>query len=192
MKNSTTVSIQRLCYAPLTIACGVSSMLMIVGLGGCATSTPAPVVVAATPKAPTRIEQVVAALKAMSFEQRDDGWNLSLPTPLVFQFDSDVVSADAHDNLVRIARELRSLGIQQVLVRGHTDTIGTNDYNMALSKRRADAVARALGEGGYPPDGIDAKGMGSSVPVAENATTEGRAKNRRVVIIVQVDALAAR
>ena len=191
MRNNATGSRRKPCSVPLTIACGVSLMAMMLALSGCATPPPAPVAAVAAPKAPTRMEQVVAALKAMSFEQRDDGWNLSLPAPLVFQFDSDVVSADAHDNLVRIARELRSLGINQVLVRGHTDTVGSHEYNMTLSKRRADAVARVFSEGGYPPDGIDAKGMGSSVPVADNSTSEGRAKNRRVVIIVQVDALAA-
>jgi outer membrane protein OmpA-like peptidoglycan-associated protein len=170
-------------HALVGVACG--ALLTVVGaLTGCA-SPPAPVV--AAPKAPTRAEQIVAALKAMSFEQREDGWQLSLPAPLVFQFDSDTVSPDAHGNLVRIARELRTLGIAQVLVRGHTDTVGAREYNMALSKRRADAVARVLGEGGFPSEGIDAKGLGSSVPVADNTTNEGRAKNRRVVIIVQVD-----
>ncbi len=165
--------------------------MVVVGLSGCASPPPVSAPAAAAQKAPTRMEQVVSALKAMNFEPLDDGWHLSLPAPLVFQFDSDVVSADAHDNLTRIARELRSLGINQVLVRGHTDTVGTHEYNLALSKRRADAVARVLGEGGYPPEGIDAKGMGSSVPVADNTTNEGRSKNRRVVIIVQVDATAA-
>ncbi len=173
--------------ALFSAACGAVFTLNL-GLTGCA-SPPPPVVVA--PKAPTRMEQVVAALKSMSFEQREDGWHLSLPAPLVFQFDSDIVATDAHDNLVRIARELRSLGIGQVLVRGHTDTVGAREYNMALSKRRADAVARVLGEGGFPSEGIDARGMGSSVPVADNTTNEGRAKNRRVVIIVQVDNLVS-
>lgn len=187
----------RLSRALSNAGCGASLMMAIglAGLAGCASPPPPPAptpVVVVTPNAPTRMEQLVAALKAMSFEPRDDGWHLSLPVPLIFQFDSDVVAADAHANLVRIARELHSEGISQVLVRGHTDTIGSREYNIALSKRRADAVARAFGEGGYPPEGIDAKGMGSSVPIAENTTNEGRAKNRRVVIIVQVDGSVAK
>lgn len=155
-------------------------------IAGCASPPPAPVPVAAAVTAPTRLEQIEGSLKAMSFEKRDDGWYLSLPAPLVFPFDSDAVGSDARDNLVKIARELRSLGIDHVLVRGHTDTVGAREYNLALSKRRADAVARVFAEGGYPVEGIDAKGMGSAVPVGDNATADGRAKNRRVVIIVQV------
>ena len=122
----------------------------------------------------------------MKFEQRDDGWHLSLPAPLIFPFDSDAVAATARENLIAVARELRELGIEQVVVRGHTDTVGTRDYNLALSKRRADAVAKVLAEGGYPSEKIDSKGLGSTVPIADNATAEGRSQNRRVVIIVQV------
>jgi len=168
---------QSMRWIVITILCAV--------LAACASAPPAP------PPQPaestkSRIERVEAALKAMSFEKQDDGWHLSLPAPLVFPFDSDVVASGVRDNLVRIARELRELGIDRVMVRGHTDNVGTREYNLALSKRRADAIAATLGEGGYPPDRIDSKGLGFSLPVADNATAEGRAKNRRVVIIVQV------
>ncbi len=86
---------------------------------------------------------------------------------------------------------LRSLGIDRMLVRGHTDAVGAREYNLALSKRPADAVARVLGEGEYSVEGIDTKGMGCAVPVSENATVDGCAKNRRVVIIVQVPTASA-
>ena len=156
-------------------------------LAACASPPPAPAPAprAAAP-AMSRGEIIRAALKALEFEQRDDGYHLSLPAPLLFSFDSDVVSASARDTLIRVGRELGELGIDRALVRGHTDNVGSNDYNLALSKRRADAVAKVLVDGGYPTDKIDAKGLGSSVPIAENATAEGRSKNRRVVIIVQL------
>ena len=134
----------------------------------------------------TRAEMISVALKALEFEQRDDGYHLTLPAPVLFSFDSEVVSTNARDTLTRIGRELRELGIDRTLVRGHTDNVGGNDYNLALSKRRADAVAKVLVDGGYPAEKIDAKGLAASVPVAENATAEGRSKNRRVVIIVQL------
>ena len=156
-------------------------------LAACASPPPAPAPApAAVAPAMSRGEIIRAALKALDFEQRDDGYHLSLPAPLLFSFDSDVVSASARDTLTRVGRELRELGIDRTLVRGHTDNVGSNDYNLALSKRRADAVAKVLVDGGYPTDKIDAKGLGSSVPIAENATAEGRSKNRRVVIIVQL------
>lgn len=161
-----------------------ATALLCAVLAACA-STPPPAPEPA-PKVASRIERIEAALKAMSFEKQDDGWYLSLPAPLIFPFDSDVVATDARENLFRIALQLRELGIDRVMVRGHTDNVGTREYNLALSKRRADAIAAMLGEGGFPFDRIDAKGLGFSLPIADNATPEGRAKNRRVVIIVQI------
>ena len=184
MKTNNTL---RLAHALFALAS--SAILAIaVGLGGCASPPPAPASIAATP---SRAQRVEASLKAMNFEPREDGWHLSLPAPLIFQFDSDVVAADARDNLIQVARELNTLGIETLLVRGHTDAVGTREYNMALSKRRADAVARVLAEGGYPAAGIDAKGLGSVAPISDNSSSEGRAKNRRVVIIVQVNSAGA-
>jgi outer membrane protein OmpA-like peptidoglycan-associated protein len=164
------------------IACWVrlaAGALLCAFVAGCASPPPAPPTM-------SRVERVGLALKAMKFEQRDDGWHLSLPAPLIFPFDSDIVTVGARDNLMSVARELRELGIDQVVVRGHTDNVGTREYNLSLSKRRADAVAKVLVEGSYPAEKIDAKGLGSTVPIADNNTADGRQQNRRVVIIVQV------
>ncbi len=190
MKNNITVLSWRSRFA---VVWGIG-LALILATTGCVSPIPkpAPVADSVAPKEPTREEKIAAALKAMTFEHRGDGWNLSLPTPLVFQFDSDSVSTDAHLNLIRVARELRSLGINRVWVRGHTDNVGARDYNLALSRRRAEAVAQVLAEAGFPPEGIDAKGMGSTVPAADNGTSEGRARNRRVVVIVQVEEASAR
>lgn len=162
----------------------VMLVLVLAWLAGCETK-PVAAIAPAAPE-PTRAEKVRTALKAMSFVEEPDGWHLSLPAPLVFEFDSDTVASHARDNLLRIARELRELGIDRTLVRGHTDNVGTRDYNLGLSKRRADAVAKVLTEGGFPADRVEATGLGFSMPLADNATAEGRAKNRRVVIIVQI------
>jgi OOP family OmpA-OmpF porin len=68
----------------------------------------------------------------------------------------------------------------RVEVQGFTDSIGTEEYNLALSERRADAVRNYLVERGVNPDKISSKGYGESNPVASNDTKEGRALNRRV------------
>jgi len=137
-------------------------------MAGCASAPPAPA-------APTRLERIVAALKAMSFKQDGDDWYLSLPAPLLFEFDREVVSDSARGTLTKIAAELRDLGVAKVLVRGHTDNVGTAEYNSSLSKRRADAVAKVLVDGGFPADRINARGMGWTTPVADNGSAEGRA-----------------
>ncbi len=162
-----------------------AAVLIYVLLAACASSPPAPVPTV-TPQVMTRAEVIRSKLRALEFEERDDGYHLTLPAPLLFQFDSDVVSSTARDTLTRVGKELRELGIDRTLVRGHTDNVGSNEYNLGLSKRRADAVAKVLVDGGYPAEKIDAKGLASSVPVADNNSTEGRSKNRRVVIIVQL------
>ena len=68
---------------------------------------------------------------------------------------------------------------------GHTDSTGTQSYNMDLSQRRARAVAGILTAGGVAPNRIAASGMGPSQPVASNATEAGRAQNRRVEIVIR-------
>lgn len=161
----------------------VATLLAQAAVAQRAPTLPVPMPVA---KVMTQVERIVAALQAMNFEPVDDGWRLTLPAPLTFSFDSDVVAPAARDSLIIVGRELNELGIDRALVLGHTDNVGSKEYNLALSKRRADAVALVFNEGGYPASRTETKGLADSVPSADNASAEGRAQNRRVVIIVQV------
>lgn len=113
-------------------------------------------------------------------------WHLPLSALLTFSFDSDIPALSARATLLRVGYELTELGIDRVLARGHTDNVGSTDYNLTLSKRRADVVARVLTDGGYPAVKIDSNGVGSAVPTADNNMADGRSQNRRVVIIVQI------
>lgn len=181
--NSDTADRSRRCFGRLRAFNIFVTALICALVVACVSPPPTP-----APPAPalTRAERIGAALIALDFEQRDDGYHLTLPAPLIFPFDSDVVATGAREALLRVGRELRDLGIDRTLVHGHTDNVGSNEYNLALSKRRADAVAKVLVDGRYPADKIDVKGFASGVPVAENTTPEGRSKNRRVVIVVQL------
>jgi outer membrane protein OmpA-like peptidoglycan-associated protein len=154
-------------------------------LGACATPPPPPARLVPAPVM-SRLEFAHMSLKAMNFEQEPDGWHLTLPAPLVFEFDRDAVSEGARESLLKVGRELAELGIERALVRGHTDNVGQKDYNLNLSLRRAAAVARTLVEGGYAAARIETQGLGDTQPIRSNATAEGRTQNRRVVIIVQV------
>jgi outer membrane protein OmpA-like peptidoglycan-associated protein len=73
----------------------------------------------------------------------------------------------------------------RVSVEGHTDSIGSDAYNQKLSERRADSVVSYLVSKGIAASRLSAKGYGESKPVADNKTEEGRAKNRRVELIVR-------
>lgn len=73
----------------------------------------------------------------------------------------------------------------KIVVEGHTDSQGSQDFNLELSAKRAQAVRDYLASHGVAPDRISSEGMGFSRPIADNKTAEGRANNRRVEIVVQ-------
>jgi outer membrane protein OmpA-like peptidoglycan-associated protein len=83
----------------------------------------------------------------------------------------------------RLAQFLKDSPGTHVLIEGHTDSVGSDDYNVALSERRAQAVADALTARGVSADRIQTKGLGKSYPVATNDTQAGRQQNRRVEIV---------
>ncbi|HNN56987.1 MAG TPA: OmpA family protein, partial [Novosphingobium sp.] len=77
-----------------------------------------------------------------------------------------------------------SVDIHGAGVQGHTDALGSDEYNQKLSERRALAVRGELVRAGLIPAEVRAQGFGETRPVASNETDEGRAQNRRVVIVV--------
>jgi OmpA-OmpF porin, OOP family len=83
----------------------------------------------------------------------------------------------------RLATYLSSNPQMKVLVEGHTDSRGSDEYNEALSERRASAVATALESRGISADQVRTSGRGKGYPVASNDTAEGRQQNRRVEIV---------
>ena len=88
--------------------------------------------------------------------------------------------------LYRVATILKELsGYKSISVEGHTDSVGSANANERLSQMRANSVLRCLVDAGVASDRIAAMGKGKSVPIADNKTPEGRAKNRRVEIIVR-------
>jgi outer membrane protein OmpA-like peptidoglycan-associated protein len=89
----------------------------------------------------------------------------------------------ADRDLDRLAQALKDNPNTRVLIEGHTDSVGGEDYNQVLSERRAEAVGDALRTRGVPPDRFDVKGLGKAFPVASNDTQAGRQQNRRVEIV---------
>jgi outer membrane protein OmpA-like peptidoglycan-associated protein len=87
-----------------------------------------------------------------------------------------------------VATALLAVRARNLIVEGHTDSQGSESYNQDLSQRRADAVRDYLVQKGYPADHIQARGKGEGSPIADNASPEGRANNRRVEIVIERDA----
>jgi OOP family OmpA-OmpF porin len=97
-----------------------------------------------------------------------------------FEFDKSELTGDARRVLDGVADGMKGQMTMQVELSGHTDALGTQSYNLALSQRRADAVRTYLIERGVDPARMKAEGYGEFQPIAENETEAGRGQNRRV------------
>lgn len=102
-----------------------------------------------------------------------------------FDFDKAEVKYKYHDELKGIAQYLRRNQDTEMVIEGHTDSIGPAEYNMRLSERRAESVKNYLTDKlDIDASRLDTKGYGETRPVADNSTKEGRQKNRRVIGVV--------
>lgn len=100
-----------------------------------------------------------------------------------FDFDKATLRQEDVSDLDKNVEALKAWGDVNIEVAGHTDSKGSDAYNMKLSKQRAEAVRNFLISRGVAADRLTAKGYGESRPVADNATEEGRFQNRRVELI---------
>lgn len=116
---------------------------------------------------------------------RGDYLVVNMPQDLLFATDSASVRSDLTYDLKTVASSLLKYPNSRIEVIGHTDNSGSAAYNQDLSQRRAVSVANVLRESGVPNGRIAAFGRGEDQPVTTNLTTEGRAQNRRVEIIIR-------
>ncbi len=114
-------------------------------------------------------------------KEEGDGILVNLPD-VTFAVDSTAVSPSFQSALDKVAQSMVQYPNSLIDVYGHTDSTGSASYNLDLSKRRADSVARYLSSRGVSSARIQTQGMGENYPVADNTTPEGRALNRRVEI----------
>lgn len=103
-----------------------------------------------------------------------------------FDFNQGTLKPEARDKLSQLAGILKTYsGPFRLDIEGHTDTIGTDEYNLRLSQVRADAVRAYLIQAGVPSERLTpARGLGKAVPIGSNDTAEGRRMNRRVEIVI--------
>lgn len=123
-------------------------------------------------------------IKGATVERVGEGIQVTFASGLLYDFDSDVVKADARTNLRELALSLDKYPGTDVIIIGHTDDVGADAYNQALSERRAQAAAAYLMTQGVAGSRIGTRGLGESEPIASNATEDGRARNRRVEVAI--------
>lgn len=140
------------------------------------------------------LEQISQTLTEFNATRTSEGVQLTLPDDILFDFGSAELRDDARRTLGLIAEVLEYFEGDEVVVIGHTDSIGSASFNQRLSEDRAAAVVSALvDDHGVDPGRLRAEGRGATEPVAPNTTPEGeddpegRQKNRRVEILVITD-----
>ncbi|HXV14160.1 MAG TPA: OmpA family protein [Candidatus Krumholzibacteria bacterium] len=140
-------------------------------------------------EAKTRQDELFDALSQMEGKfasiHRDARGTIVSLADILFDFDKATLRRDVEFNLVKIATILNQFGEMKILIEGHTDAIGTDEYNLGLSKRRAQAVHDFLVSQDVAATRLSWDGYGESRPVADNTTDEGRQKNRRVDLVIQ-------
>jgi outer membrane protein OmpA-like peptidoglycan-associated protein len=129
-------------------------------------------------------EELKLKVPGAKVERVGEGIEVTFDSGLLYDFDSDVVKPTARENLRNLAASLEKYPNSDILILGHTDSIGTPEYNKTLSVRRADAAAEYLVGQSVARSRIATGGLGEEEPVASNADATGRGKNRRVEVAI--------
>ena len=101
-----------------------------------------------------------------------------------FDFDKSVLKPEGKAKLDDLVSKVKGINLEVIIAVGHTDSVGSDAYNQKLSVRRSEAVKAYLVSKGIEKNRVYTEGKGEKLPVADNKTDEGRAKNRRVEIEV--------
>jgi outer membrane protein OmpA-like peptidoglycan-associated protein len=147
-----------------------------------------------------RAQAATAALRAQLLQQLNEVLQTTdTPRGLVvnmadvlFETGKYALSQDAQLKLAKLSGIIQAHPGLNLAIEGHTDTTGSEDFNMKLSQQRADTVREFLISQGMSPDTITARGMGQDNPLADNSTAAGRKLNRRVEIIVSGEVIGAK
>ncbi len=132
-------------------------------------------------------KRLIAELRSKGVDASYTSRGVSINLPdILFAFDSYRLTDRALDTVRDISKSLegRAKG-RRISIEGHTDSLGSEGYNLELSRNRAQSVARQLNNNGIPKSQISVIGLGETKPIASNNTESGRQRNRRVEVILE-------
>jgi outer membrane protein OmpA-like peptidoglycan-associated protein len=130
------------------------------------------------------MREALAASEATAIRREGNLLAVTFKGDVTFDTNSTVLKPGLYTEIDRVASVLTRYPDTLIRVEGHTDSVGSESFNMDLSVRRANAVRDLLAQRGVFPGRIEALGFGESMPVATNDTETGRQRNRRVEIKV--------
>jgi OmpA-OmpF porin, OOP family len=134
-------------------------------------------------EAAERVRKLQEELAELEARQTERGIVLTLGDVL-FDFDRAELRSGAQQNLARLVQFLKEHPEREVIVEGHTDSVGSATYNLGLSERRANAVVSFLVDNGIERKRLLGRGYSQTYPVVSNETAEGRQRNRRVEVVI--------
>src|SRR3990170_2024118 len=133
-------------------------------------------------------EELAYEIPGATVQRIGEGIAVTFPDGVLFGFDSDQLMPAARENMRKFAASLAKYSDTRTVIVGHTDSQGSDEYNMDLSARRAQSAASFTGGGGVDRPRLDTAGRGEAEPIATNETDAGRQQNRRVEVAIYADA----
>ena len=129
-------------------------------------------------------EELKREMAGAKVERVGEGIKITFDSGILFNTNSAQLSSVAMQNINELAKTLKKYGDTNVLIQGHTDATGTDEYNLNLSQRRANSVMNYTAQQGVAGNRITTEGFGERMPVASNNTESGKQANRRVEIAI--------
>lgn len=117
-------------------------------------------------------------------ERVGEGILVTFDSGMMFGFDSYALSAETRQNLIEMANIMQEYEQTDIVIEGHTDNVGSENYNLRLSQKRAEAVANYLNQKGVNSFRVKTEGYGENQPINSNETDAQRQKNRRVEVVI--------
>jgi outer membrane protein OmpA-like peptidoglycan-associated protein len=164
----------------------LAALTVSTGMTGCASMNNTEKGAAAGGGAGAAIGAIIGRqnLPAAEVERVGEGIAVTFESGVLFPYNSADVLPAGRENLRQLATSLRNYPGTTVLIVGHTDSSGSDEYNMGLSYRRAESARSFLAAQGIDASRVRVEGRGESEPVADNSTEAGRQQNRRVEIAI--------
>jgi outer membrane protein OmpA-like peptidoglycan-associated protein len=129
-------------------------------------------------------KEIAAKIPNAKVERVGEGVLVTFDSGLLFAFNSDVIEGNARSNLDNLASSVRQYPDTELLIVGHTDSIGSATYNQSLSQRRSQSASAYLAGQGVTSQRIRTEGRGETEPIADNGNVAGRDQNRRVEVAI--------